>query len=332
MFSPNHPWSRVLLIILNVSFIVLPARAQFWHVLPSVSDSDAISAGFSNDQKKVFFIRRDNGVANVWSTVIMDKYGGIIASPNTIPTQVTKFTDRGVVRFFHLLNRPEILFMRATDNGKDFHIYRIKDDGSEQPQDLTPGGDGVTNIIIGASYNGRYVYYTNNAVHHDKVDCYRYDTQQFTSDLIFPNDKDYQVIAWTRDQTKLLVEDPSANILIYYDIETTERTPLQVDSSRKIGYVNLNPSTLQIEVDYFDAKKGLHPTDYSPNCKYQIYDASGRWTVSDVATHNIEIPLPQGARPIAIAPKETLLVYLNGSKLYLYDIAKNNSTELSSVR
>jgi hypothetical protein len=332
MVSFKRACSFFLFFILNASFLITAVHAQFWHVLPPVSDSDAISAGFSNDQKKVFFIRRDNGVANIWSTVIMDKYGGIIASPNSPLTQVTKFTDRGVIRFFHLLNRPEIVYMRATDNGKDFHIYRIKEDGT-QTLDLTPGGDGVTNTIIGASYDGRYVYYTNNAIHRDKVDVSRYDTQQLMTDLIFPNDKDYEVLAWTRDQQKLLVEDPTANTLMFYNIETTERSPLYSDTLRGLSFVNLNPSDLKCEI--FSVVKGEQiplPMDYSPNCKYVIYGMPGRWAVKDSVNGKVSFPLPFGVRPIAIAPKETLLLYLNGSKLYLYDIAKNNSTELASVR
>jgi hypothetical protein len=320
-------------IVYSSSFIISPVRAQFWHVLPPVAKGDEIAAGFSNDEKKIFYLNTEGGVGNVWSMIIMDKYGGIIAGPKNPPVQITKFTDHGIVRFSHLLNRPEFVFMRATENGKDFHIYRMKDDGSEQPQDLTPGGVGITNEIIGASYNGRYVYYTNNAVHRDKVDVYRYDTQQFTSDLIFPNDKDYQVLAWTRDQNKLLVEDSSANTLMYYDIETTERTPISLTRGQKISYVNLDPNTLKINMfDLSDGKGIPLATDYSPNCKYIIYNEQGKWVIKDAATGNVELPLPVGARPLAIAPKETLLVYLNDAKLYLYDIAKNKSTELTSVQ
>ncbi len=301
-------------IIFNVAFLIIPAYAQFWHALPPIGKGDDVAASFSNDEKKIFYLNSEGGIGNVWSMVIADKYGGIIAGPKNPPVQITKFTDRGIVRFLHLLNKPEIVFMRATENGKDFHIYSMKDDGTEQPQDLTPGGAGVTNIIIGASNNGRYVYYTSNSVHRDKVDVYRYDTQQFTSDLIFPNDKDYQVISWTKDQNKLLVEDSSANTLMYYDIETTERTPFQVDSSHKNNQVNLSGTN-----------------DYSPNFKYQFGAVMGKWFVMEAATH-AELPLPPSARPLAIAPKETLLVYLDNAKLYLYDIAKNKSTELTSVR
>ncbi len=338
-------------IIHHSSFIISPAYAQYWHALPTVGKGDEVAAGFSNDSKKIFFLKSDSGVANVWSMVIADKYGGIIAGPKNPPTQITHFTGRGVARFFHLLNRPEIVYMRLAANGKDYHIYRMKDDDSEQPQDLTPGGDGVTSEMIGASYDGRYVYYTNNAVNRDKVDCYRYDTRQFASDLIFPNDKDYQVLAWTRDQNKLLVEDSSEHSFMIYDIETTERSPLKAPDGRSVTSASFDPTDKtaygirwfssmvntkggeKLDSNTFNAmeKEGSFEVDYSLNCKYKITHLPGLWEVKNIATGE-RLPLPEGARPLAITPKETLLVYAVGPKLYLYDIAKNASTELTAVR
>ncbi len=325
----------------NTTLLVIPAYAQFWHTLPAIFTSSTAEACFSDDGKKVFYLDLDHGVGNVWSMIIMDKYGGIIAGPKNPPVQITKFSDRGIVRFFHVLNRPEIVFMRAAENGKDFHIYRMKDDGSDQPQDLTPGGDGITNVMIGGSNNGRYIYYSSNAVHHDKMDVYRYDTQQFTSDLIFPNDKDYEVLAWTRDQKKLLIGDSLAHALLYYDIETTDRIPLAM-ANGKITDVDYEPagvkeiefaqsSTISSNDSYRAAKEAIMSVDYSPNGKYKIVHDGAKWMVSDMAT-NTALPLPEGVRPIVVAPKETLLVYLSDSKLNLYDISKNKSTELTALK
>jgi hypothetical protein len=326
-------------LILVAVLIATPSisKAQFWHALPPVDTNHTLSACFSNDEKKVFYLAKDGGVANILGMTVADKYGRIIAGPTNPPVQITKFTDHGIVRFFHLLNRPEILYMRLADDGKDYHIYRIKDDGSGQPDDLTPGEEGVTSEIIGASYNGRFVYFTNNKVSRDKVDVYRYDTQQFSSDLVFPNDKNYVALAWTRDQKKLLIEDSSANSLMFYDIETTERTPVPSSSDQKISAVMLDPVTLKIQVFYLvDGKQIPLPTDYSPNCKYIISGEPGKWAVKDVAT-DAKLNLPEGYCPLSIAPKETMLIYSlpssgNASKIFLYDIAKNSSTELATVR
>jgi len=320
-----------------IAFIIAaPAvlQAQFWHALPPVDSSHTLSACFSNDEKKVFYLTKEGGVANIWGMTVADKYGRIIAGPANPPVQITKFTDRGIVRFFHLLNRPEILFMRLADDGKDYHIYRIKDDGTEM-QDLTPGTEGITNEIIGASYNGRFVYYTNNKVNRDKVDVYRYDTQQFSSDMVFPNDKDYKVLAWTRDQNKLLIEDSSTNSLMLYDIETTERTPVSVKTGEKISAVMLDPATLNVQVFDLLHNNQAFPIDFSPNCKYMIDRESEKLVVKDAAT-NTNLDLKEDYRPLAIAPKETMMVYSlpstgNASKIFLYDIAKNSSTELATA-
>ena len=340
--------------------VVAPSisKAQFWHALQPVDSNHTISACFSNDEKKVFYLSKDGSIANIWGMTVADKYARIIAGPANPPTQITKFTDRGIVRFFHLLNRPEILYMRLADDGKDYHIYKINDDGSGQPEDLTPGGEGVTSEIIGASYNGKFVYYTNNKVTRDKVDVYRYDTQQLMSDLIFPNDKDYIALAWTRDQKKLLIADSSANSLMFYDIESTERMPFKVPSKMKIATATLVPTATSAnnlfmidsighEVELsdgegfpqgaWDVSKGiLYQIDYSANGKFMITHAPGRWDVKGVVSGEI-LNLPEGYCPLSIAPKETILVYSlpssgNASKIFLYDIAKNSSTELATVR
>jgi Tol biopolymer transport system component len=343
--------------ILLLSSILFPSLgyAQFWHVFPPLAKEKSMSVGFSNDEKKVFYLSNDGGVANIWSVTIADKYGRIIAGPNNPPMQVTKFTDRGIVRMFHLLNFPEILYMRLTNNGKDYHIYRIKDDGTGEPQDLTSGGDGVTSEIIGASYNGRFVYYTENAVNHDKVDTYRYDTQQFTTDLVFPNDKDYRVLAWSRDHGRLLVEDPHAGDLLMFDISSTDRAPLLKPANGPFIDALMDPTNhklivvekegdqnvereidLDSKVSNIIATGNINWVDYSPNGKYEVVDNGGIWSIKEVAS-GAEVMLPAGAHSIEIAPKETMLLYTiaqgnNGSKLFLYDIGKKASIELAAMK
>jgi hypothetical protein len=338
-------------ILLHSSFTIPPARAQLWHALPPISKTAGSSeAQFSNDEKKVFYTTGDGPVKNIWSVLIADKWGGIIAGPKNPPVQITKFTERGVARFFHLLTRPEILYMRATENGKDFHIYRIADDGSGVPQDLTPGPEGVTNEIIGASYNGRYVYYTSNKVNRDKTDVYRYDTQQYTSDIVFPNDKDYKALGWTRDQTKLILEFPETGALSFYDIESTTREPIAMPSNTPVLEALIDPTTQNLIVlqksgestiershpigsgEWKDIATGdMTSIDFSVGGKYEIVNAGNKWSVREAAIGAV-LPLPEGANPIAIAPKETMMLYTMDTKLYLYDITKKASTELISVQ
>ncbi len=343
---------RFFTVLFLTCFTFIPkVQAQLWHALPPISASiGSPEAQFSNDEKKVFYLSGDGKVENIWSVVVADKYGRIIAGPKNPPVQITKFTDRGVVRFFHLLGSPDILYMRATDNGKDFHIYRIPDDGSGAPQDITPDPDGVTNIIIGASYNGRYVYYTNNKVNRDKTDVYRYDTQQYTSEDVFPNDKDYVALAWSRDQTKLLMQRPSTGALSLYNMETTERDPIALPNSDPLVEAILDPASQNIIVLQKNgnstvererpissgdwkavATSDITSLDFSPSGKYEIVQAGNNWLVNNAAT-GATLPLPDGSSPVAIAPKETMLLYTIGPKLSLYDIAKNVSTELTTVQ
>ena len=357
MIDLRIPYRRIIRSSLFVAcFFPTILHAQFWHALPPLAEDKSIYASFSNDEKKIFFLSKDgSGVANIWSMTIADKYNRIIAGPNNPQVQVTKFTDRGPARMLHLLNLPEILYMRLTDNGKDYHIYRLKDDGSGQPQDFTPGGDGITSEMIGASYNGRFVYYTQNLVNRDKVDTYRYDAKQYVTDLVFPNDKDYRVLAWSRDHGKLLVEDPHAGDLMMFDIVSTERTPLVKPANGRFVHALMDPTNhdlIVVEKDgdhnveretgigssaWKDIGKGnITWVDYSPNGKYVVVNEGDKWSVKETAS-GTELMLPANARPVAIAPQETLLLYViaqgdGTSKLFLYDIGKKASTELATLK
>lgn len=292
--------------------------------MPPVSGNE-VSAQFSDDGKKIFFLKFDNGVGNIWSEVVLDKYGGVIAGKSA-PAQITHFTDRGIVRFLHLLNKPDIAFMRLSANGKDYHIYLLKDDGSGDAQDLTPGTDGITNQIAGASANGWYIYYTSNAVHSNKLDLYRYDTRQYTSDIVFPNDKDYTVLAWTKDQSKLVLEDTTAHSMSYYDIETTSKTPIALKSGE---FGLFNPISESIDV-FPQARTGLE-VHYSPDLKFSWNRAPGMdWNLTELGT-NKSVPLPPHSIPFGFSPKENFLLFGNSGKLYLYDIAKNSSNEIAPM-
>lgn len=332
--------------ILNSSFLIPNCSAQFWHAMPSLAASEQ-SASFSNDEKKVFWVSG----GNIYNVVIADKYSRITATPGMTPVQITKFTDRPIVRAFHLTTRLEVIFVRLAENGKDYHLYRVHDDGSGSIEDLTPGDQTIE--LLGSSYNGRYVYYSSNKIHKDKVDVYRYDTQQFTSDLVFPNDKNWRVLAWTRDHARLLIENPESGELVLYDIVSTERKPLVKPANgtylhaimdptnhellvlEKMGNETVERSTAVGANAWKDVAKGdISWIDYSPNGKYVILEEAKKWAVRDIAGGS-DVALPSGAKPIAIAPKETMLLYSLSDdgklKLYLYDIAKKSSIEIATL-
>ncbi len=245
--------------------------------------------------------------------------------------------------------------MRATENGEDYHLYRIADDGSGAAQDITPSTEGVTNVIIGASYNGRYVYYTSNSTNRDKLDVYRYDTQQNTSEDVFPNDKDYVALAWSRDQTKLLMQSPSAGQLSIYDMETTERDPVSLPNSDQLIEAILQPVSQDLIVLTRAGNATSEHTrpfaggawttvpsagtdwiDFSPSGIYEILRSGTKWGILDQKSRE-PLTLPAGATPLSFAPKETMVLYSlpgtgGGSELYLYDIPKKSATMIAMVQ
>lgn len=176
------------------------AAAQFWAAMPTIGPNSGYDISFSQDEKFVYYLSAETGTSNIFRVPIK---GGPAQ-------QITKFTDAPVVRAMHMLGRGYVVFMKSKSaSDSDYHIYRLLDDGSGEALDITPSGPGVRSTIIGASYNGQFIYYTENKENLAKLDCYRYDNNQNISQLDLPNDKDYQVMAWSRDHSNLLVKDPA---------------------------------------------------------------------------------------------------------------------------
>jgi WD40 repeat protein len=347
----NKAQKAILLSIFAVATVLLianTAQAQFWHVLPPLATEKSLNASFSQDEKQVFYLAKSEaGIANIYRIPIK---GGA-------PVAVTTYTNAPIVRAFHFTNRPYVAYMQAkTKEGTDYHIYRVADDGKGGPLDLTPTEPGVENIIIGASYNGMYIYYTSNKENRGKIDVYRYDTQQFVSELVFPNDKDYQVLAWTRDHMKLLVLDPGPGSISLFDVVTTQRQKLADPyAGGKFDWAVLDPSghslfvletisgsTTEKQLDIASTvwktlgTVDLKSLDYSPNGKFLLSSDGHKTSVKEIATQT-ELGLPNEAEHIAIAPKETLVLYTTtdaagAMSLHLYDITKKTTLDLVTVK
>jgi Tol biopolymer transport system component len=323
-----------------------PVRAQFWAALPKVvPNSLNTSISFSQDEKWVYYTGGvSGGKENIFRVSIK---GGA-------PIQVTKFTDANVIRAFHCLGRPYVVYMKGkSDADTDYHLYRVNDDGSGDPLDLTPSGPGTQNTLIGESYNGRYMYYTANKESLTKLDCYRYDVQQNVSDLVFPNDKDWKVLAWSRDNAKLLMEDPSTEQVSLFDIVSTDYQKLAMPAAGShVLEALLTPDNHQLGVlestggsvqekwtdvgtsSWNTAMTSASHIDFSTNGKFKIAMTVTGETISEAATKQ-PIGLPANTRDIAVSPKEGLIAFvmsndgnINILKLELYDVAKKTTTEL----
>jgi len=295
----------IRLFILTLFFLscVVPAQAQYWGVWQKTHN---ITLGLSSDEKWVFFMQKnDAGITNIYK---------IELKTNAV-TPVTNFTDRPVLSGIVLFGKsPAVVYARpASAKGDDIHLYRINVLTTDPPVDFTPKDGTSSKQILGMAYNGRYVYYYSDKGPGSHKDTYRYDCTQYILEDAFPNDKDYETIAWNKVQTHLLLRDPRKGDLYKYSIETTERQ-----------------KTDSLDSDFM----GLAKVNYSLSQKY-IHIPSADEKIIETATKN-PIALPSGAYDLMIGPKETSVLYVNKdgniTKLYLYDIEKKTSKELTVIK
>lgn len=328
-----------LLAFLFTIFLTSAAAAQYWRALP-LENARTAPYAFSHDDKRVISFGSDGRITSFdlkTNTVAEIAPAG----ERTLPMQ--------------LVARPYLLYSKHVDT--DHHIFRLKNDGSVPEEDLTPI-TGMLNSILGQSYSGRYIYYASLQKSRDKTDFYRYDAQQNISELVLANDKNYKVHAWSRDQKRLLVENPATHELVIVDITTTDRfpiyTPLAGRHIVQAGWTADNKNILALErsgvgmelrsipmttttsisEDIKIIKEGNFTSfDLSPNGKYLMLLApSGtelQEEIYDLATMK-PLALPPGAKDFVFNAKETLALYHTegDNKLYLYDIAKQSPREL----
>ncbi|HYM21088.1 MAG TPA: hypothetical protein VEW28_08815 [Candidatus Kapabacteria bacterium] len=337
---------RILVTVLLLSTVFANLHAQFWHVLPPLEEDNSVGTTFSNDDKRIYYLATDSlGKKNIFAIDIKTQ---------TV-MQITKFTDAPVVRFFHLPNKPSLVYMKATaDHPTDYHIYRTDNNAKDQPEDLTPTKPGVQNIILGEQYNGRYVYYSTNKRNPSKLDYYRYDAAQNISELVFTNDKAHTLVAWSRDESKVLMLDPSMSKLFLSDVQTTERFPLYTPAAgKKILTAMWTPDNKQLFVlesggSYAESRafELTSPTSISSNSKlldsgaitYINASINGRCFmemkndilgVNDYKTESVTIL--QHITDAVTNAKETYLLEcytLTGAlKFRIYDLTKKSSFE-----
>jgi hypothetical protein len=279
-------------------------RAQYWSVWQKTHN---ITLGLSADEKWAFFIQKnDAGVENIYKVEL---------KTNTV-TPVTNFTERPVLSGIVLFGKPAVVFARATSiKGDDIHLYRINVLTTDPPVDFIPKDGSSVKRILGMADNGRYVYYLADKGPGTHVDTYRYDTQQYITELAFANDKDYETLCWSHDQTQLLLRDPKTGNYYRYSIESTDK--------------QVTDSTDPVFKGYSLSGKG----NLSLNQKYIHVPAHGEKIIDAAKT---ELPLPAGAFDLVIGTKEASVLYVNtegaATKLYLYDIAKKTSKELTTIK
>ena len=321
------------------------AQAQYWQVLPTHTDDKGVSAYFSQDDKKIFYLAPNpNGVKNVMAYELK----------GAITSEVTKY-ESAVLRAIPVLSRPNLIVMKATEFG-DIHLYRLKNDGSEE-LDITPSAAGINHELLGSSYNGKYIYYSRIG---KKTDYFRYDASQNISETILPNDKDFKLLAWSRDQKCILLQEPKTSQVLIYTIETTERNQLYMpvsgkkvatacfsadnkqllvlesgDGKSELRSVNMSsPSTIGEQVKPIDDGSPIR-YDVSTNGKFIFVYKPGLVTVKDAASF-ADVFSASDIIEVISNPKETLLLLTKESagvkSIQLYDIAKKTTIDIVTIK
>ncbi len=290
--------------ILAFCLLMTPAisNAQYWRALPALSPETSQILSFSNDEKYVIYAAQELGVRNIYRVPVK---GGA-------PEAITGFIDGTVLRPISTVGKNWVVFMRPTAGESDHHLFRISQDGKIPPQDVTPTRAGVNNVIVGASYNGRYVYYTSNQTSLDKHDVYRYDVWQNISELVFANPKDFQPVSWNKEQTLVALIQPASGKMTSYDINTTEIK------------------------DHNDVNDQPNSPERSINGRFAIARSNGSIELKEAKSGDV-VTLEAAPSVVGISPKETQIAYTvtqrdSSTKLFVYDVYKKTSTMLVVLR
>jgi len=295
---------KVIILFFALTIPFTSAHAQYWGIWWKTHN---ITLGVSADEKWAFFLQKNEaGVDNIYKVELKTN----AVSP------VTSFTERPVLYGIVLFGKPAVVFARAaSEKGGDIHLYRINVLTNDPPVDFTPKDVPAIKQILGMADNGRYVYYLANHGAGMHTDTYRYDTQQYTNELAFANDKDFETLGWSHDQTQLLLRDPKTESYYRYSIETTDKQPADAGDAMLSLYKANEKKNLSLSQRYV----------HIPTQGEKILDVS-----------KSALPLPPGAFDLIISPKETSVLFANtegpAMKLYLYDIAKKTTKELSVIK
>ncbi len=337
-----------LLLSLPVSRI---AKAQYWGVQAVSTENTSLNAFFSNDDKRVMYLTTSAaGFSNIYAYDLK----------SAISLQITNATDASIVKFYQVPNKPLLIYMKATAaNPTDYHLYKIISTPGGTPEDLTPTKEGVTNKMLGASYNGKYVYYSSNKSNLSKTDYYRYDIAQNISELVFANDKNYELLSWTKDQNLVLLKEPTTSKMFLSNVQTTERETFETPpSGMNILSAMWAPNGKQF---YLLATVGAESHWYIANTTSATSISSERETHDGVinslnpsiggkfifikkdavlhitdGTGNADILSSPDLLDAICNGKETMILLtvktVDGKKLQIYDVAKKTTTDVVIVK
>ncbi|HEY3814137.1 MAG TPA: S9 family peptidase [Caulobacteraceae bacterium] len=182
--------------------------------------------GFSPDGKKLLVHSAKTGIGNIY---VMPAHGGALAPITTS----TKEVIGGIGYFPH---DERILY--TSDHGGDElnHIFVRDPDGSVH--DITPGAK-LKAKFVGWSPDGKSFFVVTNERDPRYFDLYRYAADGYGRELLFTNDKGYQVEAVSPDGNWVGVSRIYDNATTYaylYNVATKQLTPMTPETQ---GVINV---------------------------------------------------------------------------------------------
>ena len=216
------------LLALSLPAAVLAAETPVKHYsLEQLMASDGYGIiGFSPDGKKLLVHSAKTGIGNIY---VMPAHGGPLASITTS----TKEVIGGIGYFPH---DERILY--TSDHGGDElnHIFVRDPDGTVH--DITPG-DKLKAKFVGWSPDGKFFFVVTNERDPRYFDLYRYAADGYGRELLFTNDKGYQVEAVSPDGEWVGVSRIFDNATTYaylYNVATKQLTPMTPET---LGVINV---------------------------------------------------------------------------------------------
>jgi dipeptidyl aminopeptidase/acylaminoacyl peptidase len=355
-------YKKILSLLFIFSIILFACQKAEYREVPKYTIEqfmNTVSIGgssFSPDEQAILFSSNESGIYNAYTLPVI---GGE-------PTQITNSTDDAIFALSFFPEDKRILYSSDKGGNEITHIYLRNGDGTVQ--DLTPE-EKAKSVFYGWSFDEKSFFSGSNKRDARFMDLYEMEIETLTPQMIFQNDKGYELGAISRDKRYFAFVKPittSNSDMFLYDTQTQEMKHL----SPHQGDVNYNPQTFSpdskslyyltdkdsefaylkrydIDKDQSEtidqANWDIWYTYFSRNGKYRVLginkDAQTVIKVYDTATNQpIQLPeLPGGnISSVNISKSENLMAfYFNGSRspnnLFVYNFNTGDYTKLTDT-
>lgn len=311
-------------------------------------------SAFSHDEKHILFTSDESGIYNAY----------MISVDGGEPKQITRSDSNSIFSLSFFPHDNRILYMSDRDGNEIYHTYLQNEDGTVR--DLTPY-EGARGIFQGWSHDEKSFFFSCNKRDRKFMDIYEMDIETFESEMIYQNDKGYNLGDISNDKRYMAFNKPITehNSEMYlYDRETDETKHLTPHA----GDINYTPVTFSIDSKslYFLTDEGSEFTylrrydiesssfekikEADWNIMYAYFSREGKYRVvginNDAKTeieivdteNDRQVRLPEFAAAsitsINISKSESIMTfYVNGSRspsnLYIFDFGTGKHEKLT---